>query len=921
MVHGGASLVLEGNLHPETPMPFKSALFLGLVGAVVGAAVDLDGALAGFAIGAGWVLFRAQTSRIDELEGRLDELAAQSWVKATPAEPAARPEPASVTPLPSAPVRPAPVPVQHAPVPPPPLPRPVPMASQAPSPVFVPDAVPADRGPGVPDFFATIVEFFTTGNLVAKVGVVILFFGVAFLLRFAAERGLLPIEFRLMGTAAGAMAMLGAGWWLRQSHADYAKAVQGGAVGILYLTIFAAYRLYALIDALPALALMLAVVVLSGALAVLQSSPALAALGTTGGFLAPILASSGSGSHVSLFSYYLILNAGVVGLAWFRAWRVLNWLGFVFTFGVGLFWGSQYYVPALFSTTEPFLIAFFLLYLAVVVLFALRQPPDLRGYIDGSLTFGMPAVAFAMQSRLVEDIPLGRAYSAVAVSAVYLLLARVLWKRTPELRALAEAFLALSVVFLTLAIPLAFDGYVAAAGWALEGAALVWVGFRQQRLLARTVGAMLLFGAGIAFGYLAAPPAGGLPVLNSRFLGSAAIAIASVVAGYQYFRFADRRRREEAPLEWITVGWGLLWWAAAVLTEVDAVTTGARMVPVLTVAFATTGVALAAFARWRRWPALACFCLPLLPILAVLALGSYLFDGQPGPWSNGGAAAWPVAMAGSFLLLWLLDPILWPRVARAWHAGTTWLLVFLLSWTAASSAALAVPESPTWSLVTWALVPAIIGLALALFAPRLPWPMRAHPEFYAEVVPAAPLGGALVWTVWAMTQDGDPSPLAYLPLLNPLEIAQVTSLVAAYLWAGRAAKSDAGLAAMHDSWRLGLLLAGFAAANAVVGRIVHFYAGVPFDFDSLTDSAAFQSGISMLWGVTALSVMTLATSRAHRQSWLAGAVLLGLLVGKLFLVDLSDVDGLYRIVSFMVTGLLILAIGYFSPVPPKEPAA
>ena len=53
------------------------------------------------------------------------------------------------------------------------------------------------------------------------------------------------------------------------------------------------------------------------------------------------------------------------------------------------------------------------------MLFALRQPPNLRGYIDGSLTFGMPAIAFAMQSRLVADIPFGRAYSAVAVSALY----------------------------------------------------------------------------------------------------------------------------------------------------------------------------------------------------------------------------------------------------------------------------------------------------------------------------------------------------------------------------------------------------------------------------------------------------------------------------------------------------------------------
>ena len=139
---------------------------------------------------------------------------------------------------------------------------------------------------------------------------------------------------------------------------------------------------------------------------------------------------------------------------------------------------------------------------------------------------------------------------------MYLVLARVLWRRTPDLRALAEAFLALSVVFLTLAIPLAFDGHVVAAGWALEGAALVWVGFKQNRLLARTVGALLLFGAGIAFGYHGGPAAGDLPVLNSALPGQRGDRDRQRVAAYQYFRFADRRRREEAALEWITLGWG-----------------------------------------------------------------------------------------------------------------------------------------------------------------------------------------------------------------------------------------------------------------------------------------------------------------------------------------------------------------------------
>ena len=70
-------------------------------------------------------------------------------------------------------------------------------------------------------------------------------------------------------------------------------------------------------------------------LAVLQDARALAVLGIVGGFLAPMLASTGSGNHVALFSYYAMLNSAIFGIAWFKAWRVLNVLGFVFTFGIG----------------------------------------------------------------------------------------------------------------------------------------------------------------------------------------------------------------------------------------------------------------------------------------------------------------------------------------------------------------------------------------------------------------------------------------------------------------------------------------------------------------------------------------------------------------------------------------------------------
>jgi uncharacterized membrane protein len=157
---------------------------------------------------------------------------------------------------------------------------------------------------------------------------VILFFGVAFLLKYTYQHVHVPIELRLAGVALGAVVLLLIGWRLAARREGYALALQGGGVGLLYLTIFGALRLVRAASAGPAFALLLAVAALSALLAVLQDSLALAVLGAAGGFLAPILASTGEGSHVALFGYYAVLNAGILAIAWFKAWRLLNLVGF-----------------------------------------------------------------------------------------------------------------------------------------------------------------------------------------------------------------------------------------------------------------------------------------------------------------------------------------------------------------------------------------------------------------------------------------------------------------------------------------------------------------------------------------------------------------------------------------------------------------
>jgi uncharacterized membrane protein len=111
----------------------------------------------------------------------------------------------------------------------------------------------------------------------------------------------------------------------------------------------------------------------------------------------------------------------------------------------------------------------------------------------------------------------------------------------------------------------------------------------------------------------------------------------------------------------------------------------------------------------------------------------------------------------------------------------------------------------------------------------------------------------------------------------------------------------------------------FALLTAGVLRVVHHYAGVAWNADALFDSRLAQAAVSITWAITGVSLMILGNRRASRTVWIAGAALLAIVVAKLFLIELADRGGLYRIVSFIGVGLAFLVVGYFAPVPVKRP--
>jgi len=571
-----------------------------------------------------------------------------------------------------------------------------------------------------------IKNFFMTGNVVVRVGLILLFFGVAFLLKYLSSRELVPIELRLCGVAAGGLAMLVIGWRLRIKKTTYALLLQGGAVGVLYLTVFSAVKLYALIPPVLALALMVAIVALAGLLAVLQNARTLAVFGAIGGFLAPVLVASGGGSHVMLFSYYALLNAGILGTAWYKSWRELNLTGFLFTFVIGAYWGASYYRPEYFATTEPFLILFFLMYAVISVLFALRQPPRLKGLVDGSLVFGVPLVAFGLQSALVKEFEYGLALSAFCLGAFYIVTAVVLWKKKAEgLRLLTEAFLSLGVVFGSLAIPFAFDSFWTAGSWALEGGALVWIGLRQRRCLARNFGLLLQLGAGVALSAGSTIDSASA-VANAFYLGCLMVSIAGFFSNYWYVAYRERLMEWEASTHVFIMAWAVLWWFGGGLREIELYAPAGHGVFAALV-FVSLSCLCMRFLKsrpaWRDLLCIPCGLLPFLVILAVIAssIGSYP---AAHPFARWGLAAWIVALGINYYLLKVYEQA-WPgAVVKRFHIVSLLLVTFIMTLEAAYWSGRAVGGAGTWRFIMWCVVPGCIVFFLCARGRSISWPVQ-----------------------------------------------------------------------------------------------------------------------------------------------------------------------------------------------------
>ncbi len=864
--------------------------------------------------------------------------------------------PEAVQPAAPMPLAEPPAPVQKAEPAQAPRPEPEPEPAASEAPVSPPPQVappPMPRPPREPNWAeqaaANARDWLLGGNTIVRVGLVILFVGLVFLANLAANAGLFPIEARLSVVALAGVALLVIGLRKRIERPPFAMALQGTGVAVLYLTVFAAAKAYQVLPPGAAFAFMILFAALGVALALMQNSLTMAMASFLGGFAVPILLGGQSETPLPLFSYLTVLNLAILFIAWKKSWRTLNLLGFFATFILATLWGFAAYEDRHFAICEASLILTVAIYLAMAVLYAHNTPGKFGNFADSTLLFGTALAGFGLQAGLVHDRPFASAWSALGFGAAYLALTVFTMRRKhPEMRLLGECMLAIGVGFVTLAIPLALEAKWTSSAWALEGAGAFWVGARQARWMPRLFGLLLQAVAGFIALSVVSPNVSAVPLANNGFLMPLLVALPMLFTAWTMRNPLEHSgspwARGYAPLErglrqpWFVFGFLFLILAIdrEVARELPARLATDWPTPVLEGHMQVLAGMLAilsamTLADWfgRRkdwtiatWPARISLPLMAVSFLASLVQGRhvlYLPD----------VVFWVLAIA---LHGWMLRRQPADRWTSAMHTGG----VLLFTGMVADSLAYGVDEARLWD-TSWSGVVFLVSVTLMLLlitrwagkaAPleslkNLGWPRDPHARAYwkhAGVVLAVLVYlGAMLTTLLA---EGVTDPLPYVPLLNPVDLSTLLSLVVFALWRRMALSAPRkGQKTDVPPRAFGLVaeaVLAFALVNTVWLRTAHHFLRLEWDAEVLASSQVVQAGYSILWTLIAMGLMVWARRRGQRLPWLTGAVLLGVVVAKLVLIDMSTAEGLARIVAFIGVGVLMLLIGYFVPLPPRR---
>jgi uncharacterized membrane protein len=283
---------------------------------------------------------------------------------------------------------------------------------------------------------------------------------------------------------------------LKKNYANFSAVLLSGAMAIMYFITYAAYSFYDLIPLAPAFGLMVFFTAFTVAAALRYDNQVIALIGLVGAYAVPFVLSPEEGDARVLFSYVTIVNLGILVIAFRKSWKLLYYTAFVLTWLIYLSWFAlDYNAGSDFQTGLAFAIGFFMIFYAIFLAYKLLLP-ERFGALDILVLLANAFLLYGFGYVLVDDLPNGDSWLGLFTVGNALLHAAasiIVFTQRLEKRDLFYFISGLVLVFLTISIPVQFDGTWVTMLWAGGAAVLFWVGRTKQVGVYERLGYALLY--------------------------------------------------------------------------------------------------------------------------------------------------------------------------------------------------------------------------------------------------------------------------------------------------------------------------------------------------------------------------------------------------------------------------------------------
>lgn len=654
---------------------------------------------------------------------------------------------------------------------------------------------------------AELMEARIGGTWLNRIGIVAFIFGLGFFLKYSFDNNWIgPTGRVIIGILAGLGLLAGGEKAQRKDFKIFAQGLTGGGIAALYFAIFAAFSFYHLLGQTTAFGIMILITLTAVLISVRHDSFAIAVLGIVGGFLTPFFLSTGVPNQIGLFSYIALLDCGILALAYFKKWRSINIISFVLTLIILVIWMASPYSNEAIWTNQVFYTLFFVIFACLAIFYnvvhRIRTQSD-----DLFLIIANASVFFLLSYQNLSpqyDHYIG--FLPFAMALFYFIIGYLAWLRNKKDRFLVLSLWGISVVFLTVTMPLQLHGKWITIAWAVEAAALLGLGCysRSRSTRISALGVMgialyrLLLDSRVYLDTYYYPPIEPFwPIANLHMLPFAACIAAVFAISYLYYRNRKMVREDEKN-----------WWQG----------------------FLVLGTVLTA---------------------GYFSMEIFYFCGQWGTSVFG--AEFPVqeTRALALAVIWFLTGtvLTWLGFRNgslgSQVSGAVSIVLGIMLAYGPGAAIYFKGGLHYWPLISWHSITYFAGIAATLYFAR----KTLRPGEQTVMEAAVPVGASVVANLMA---------LAYLSL---------------------------EVFGFYISWGESLGL-GLNTDNAV------------------------QMTLSVVWTVYAIGLIVAGFIWKNRPLRLMAIVIFAVTILKVFLFDLANLDTIYRIISFIVLGVLLVVVSY-----------